>query len=264
MTNLAIRLENLSKRYCLDQRNPSSALHEFIDDIIRSPLRQFNPKKQVKTQNNYIWALKDVSFEVNQGEVVAIMGHNGAGKSVLLKILSRITKPTEGYVEIHGRVGSMIEAGASFHPELTGRENIYLNGIILGMKRGEINGKFDEIVSFAEIEAFLDTPVKHYSSGMKGRLGFAITAHLEPEILIIDEVLAVEDVAFQEKSFLKIKEIVQSGRTVLFVSHNMKAVAKICDRAILLNQGRVILQGKTDTVLSHYESYKTNLKNLEN
>jgi lipopolysaccharide transport system ATP-binding protein len=196
--------------------------------------------------------LKDVSFEVEPGEVVGIIGRNGAGKSTLLKILSRITKPTEGMVEIHGRVGSLLEVGTGFHPELTGRENIYLNGSILGMRKAEIDRKFDEIVAFAEVEEFIDTPVKRYSSGMYVRLAFAVAAHLEPEILVIDEVLAVGDAAFQKKCLGKMGDVAKEGRTVLFVSHNMQAVQSLCRRAILIEAGRVVATGGAKAVVSRY------------
>jgi lipopolysaccharide transport system ATP-binding protein len=198
------------------------------------------------------WALKDVSFEVQPGEVVGIIGRNGAGKSTLLKILSRITEPTEGRAVLRGRVGSLLEVGTGFHPELTGRENIYLSGAILGMKRAEINRKFDDIVNFAEVEKFLDTPCKRYSSGMYVRLGFAVAAHLEPEILVIDEVLAVGDSAFQQRCLGKMSQVSRSGRTVLFVSHNMAAVERLCSRAMLLSSGRVQSAGAVHEVVSDY------------
>jgi lipopolysaccharide transport system ATP-binding protein len=201
---------------------------------------------------NTIWALKDVSFEVPRGEVLGIIGRNGAGKSTLLRILSRITKPTSGTALITGRVGSLLEVGTGFHPELTGRENIYLNGAILGMKRQEIIRKFDEIVAFSEIERFLDTPVKRYSSGMYVRLAFAVAAHLEPEILIVDEVLAVGDVAFQTKCLGKMGNVAREGRTVLFVSHSMPAVCRLCQQALLIDEGRLIMHGSADTVVERY------------
>jgi len=263
MKDLAIRVEGISKCYSRGKRNSSQAMHEFLEDAMLSPWRLISSTfRQPSSKDNgngstheqYFWALKDISFEVKRGEVVAIMGNNGAGKSVLLKILSRITKPTKGYAEIHGRVSAMLEAGAGFHRDLTGRENIYLNGIILGMKTSEINRKFEEIVSFAGVEEFLNTPIKRYSTGMKGRLAFAIAVQLKPEILIIDELLAVEDKVFQEKSFLKIKEIARSGITVLFVSHNQRAISSLCQQAILLDKGRIIIQGDTDLVLSHYKN----------
>jgi lipopolysaccharide transport system ATP-binding protein len=199
-----------------------------------------------------IWALKDVSFEIARGEVVGVIGRNGAGKSTLLKILSRITEPTEGEAEIRGRVGSLLEVGTGFHPELTGRENIYLNGAILGMRHAEIDRKFDEMVAFAEVERFIDTPVKHYSSGMYLRLAFAVAAHLEPEILLVDEVLAVGDARFQNRCLGKMREIASQGRTVLFISHNMQAVARLCSRTLLLDAGRLQMYGPTSDVVTSY------------
>ena len=195
------------------------------------------------TQAQEFWALKDVSFEVKQGEVVGLIGRNGAGKSTLLKILTRITEPTEGQAQIRGRVGSLLEVGSGFHPELTGRENVYLNGAILGMKKREIDTKFDEIVAFAEVEEFINTPVKHYSSGMYMRLAFSVAAHLETEVLLVDEVLAVGDMRFQKKCLNKMQDIGKHGRTVLFVSHNMPAIANLCQRAILLDQGKILHDG---------------------
>jgi lipopolysaccharide transport system ATP-binding protein len=202
--------------------------------------------------DQYVWALKDVSFEINHGDAVGIVGHNGAGKSVLLKILSRVTSPSEGYAELHGKVGSMLEVGTGFHPELTGRENIYLGGTILSMKKDEINRKFDEIVDFSGVERFLDTPVKHYSSGMSVRLAFAIAAHLEPEIMMLDEVLAVGDDAFKQKCLNKMKEVVSEGRTALLVSHDMRTVEELCDRAVFLRNGRVVAFGDTQEIVSQY------------
>src|SRR5204862_4320603 len=198
------------------------------------------------------WALKDVSFEVKRGEVLGIIGRNGAGKTTLLKILPRITEPSEGRVTIRGRVASLLEVGTGFHPELTGRENIYLNGAILGMTRAEIRRSFDEIVAFSEVEKFLDTPVKRYSSGMHVRLAFAVAAHLRPEILVVDEVLAVGDAAFQKKCLGKMQDVASGGRTVLFVSHNMAAITRLCSRAILLREGRAVADGRVDTVVSEY------------
>ena len=211
-------------------------------------------KIPIQRLDETIWALRDVSIEIGQGEVVGIIGRNGAGKSTLLKILSRITEPTVGFVDIRGRVGSLLEVGTGFHNELTGRENVYLNGAILGMKRDEIDRKFDEIVAFAEVEKFIDTPVKHYSSGMYLRLAFAVAAHLEPEILLVDEVLAVGDAAFQRKCLNKMEGVGQQGRTVLFVSHNMPAITRLCERAILLDEGRVIQDGPASQVVSTYLS----------
>src|SRR5262249_30160596 len=203
-------------------------------------------------EDGAIWALKDVSFEVKPGEVVGVIGRNGAGKSTLLKILSRITEPTTGRVDIYGRIGSLLEVGTGFHPELSGRENVYLNGAILGMRRGEIDRKFNEIVSFAEIEDFIDTPVKHYSSGMYMRLAFAVAAHLEPEILIVDEVLAVGDIAFQRKCLNKMKEVGSQGRTVIFVSHDIQAVTRLCQNVILMEAGQVAKSGPARDVVSSY------------
>jgi lipopolysaccharide transport system ATP-binding protein len=202
------------------------------------------------------WALKDVSFEVKKGEVIGIIGRNGAGKSTLLKILSRITSPTEGEVDIYGRVGSLLEVGTGFHPELTGRENIFLSGSILGMRKREIEEKFDEIVKFAEIEKFIETPVKRYSSGMYVRLAFAVAAHLDPEILVVDEVLAVGDVQFQKKCLAKMGDVAQKGRTVLFVSHNMAAIQALCQRGILLESGKIGYSGEVSAVIDHYLNYK--------
>jgi len=261
MSSLAIRALDLSKRFSIEKRKPRYATREFLEDVMRAPFRRLssivlhamsNKNGQQAKNDQFIWALKDVSFEVKHGEVLGVIGSNGAGKSVLLKILSRITKPTEGYAEIHGKVGSMLEVGTGFHPELTGKENIYLSGAVLGMKKTEINRKFDEIVDFSEVEEFLDTPVKHYSSGMQGRLAFAVAAYLEPEILIIDEVLAVEDAAFVEKCLSKIKEVMKEGRTVLLVSHNMKTIESLCLRAMLLNKGKIVFNGDTHEVVSKY------------
>ena len=237
-----IKVENLSKLYYL-----GGAKHNSLRDTIVSFVK--NPRREKK---NELWALNDVSFEVKDGEALGIIGKNGAGKSTLLKILSRITKPTSGSAEIHGRIGSLLEVGTGFHNELSGRENIFLNGAILGMKRTEIESKFDEIVAFSEIEKFIDTPVKHYSSGMYMRLAFSVAAHLEPEILIVDEVLAVGDVAFQKKCLNKMRDAEQTGRTVLFVSHDMQAVSRLCSRAIWIKDGRVVKDGETSAVVSEY------------
>ena len=216
---------------------------------VRTPLKFF---ARDKSRSETIWALKGISFEVAPGASLGIIGRNGAGKSTLLKILSRITEPTAGRIRLYGRVGSLLEVGTGFHPELTGRENIFLNGAIIGMTREEIKRKFDEIVAFSEIERFIDTPVKHYSSGMYTRLAFAVAAHLEPEILIIDEVLSVGDLAFQKKCFGKMSDAAGQGRTVLFVSHNMEAVRKICNQAMLLAQGEIVAMGKTEKVITRY------------
>jgi lipopolysaccharide transport system ATP-binding protein len=245
-----IRVEHLSKRYRIGAGAQHTSLRDAVMAGMRAPLRRLMNGKT--NTNETIWALKDVSFEVAPGEVVGIIGRNGAGKSTLLKILSRITKPTAGRAGINGRVGSLLEVGTGFHSELTGRENIFLNGAILGMSKREIDDKFDEIVAFAETKQFLDTPVKHYSSGMTVRLAFAVAAHLEPEILIIDEVLAVGDISFQKKCLGKMNEVAKAGRTVLFVSHDLSAVNALCERTLLLHEGAIVLDGPTREVAAHY------------
>lgn len=245
--NVAIRVANLSKVYTIGENYGYKTLREVITETITRPFHT----KSAKTSDR-IWALKNISFEVKKGEVVGIIGPNGAGKSTLLKIIARITEPTKGLVEINGRVASLLEVGTGFHSELTGRENIYLNGAILGMKKAEINKKFDQIVDFAGIAKFLDTPVKHYSSGMYMRLAFAVAAHLEPEILLVDEVLAVGDIEFQKKCLGKMGDIARGGRTVLFVSHNMEAVSTLTAKAICFNAGRMVYFGKTADVINQY------------
>ena len=231
-----IQVENLGKLYRIGAKQASyTTLRESLTDIARAPWRLLKRNGQ---SNPEIWAIRDVNFEIQQGEVVGMIGRNGAGKSTLLKLLSRITEPTTGRIELNGRIASLLEVGTGFHPELTGRENIYLNGAILGMAHLEINRKFDEIVAFAEVEKFIDTPVKHYSSGMYLRLAFAVAAHLEPEILLVDEVLAVGDGRFQRKCLDKMQDVGKQGRTVIFVSHNMAAVTRLCPRAILLHDGQ--------------------------
>ncbi len=246
-----IRVENVSKQYTIgDQQQSYSMLGEHLIDFASNTIKTFRRNK-TKKENN-IWALRDINFEVVPGEVMGFIGRNGAGKSTLLKILSRITKPTKGRIELFGRIGSLLEVGTGFHPELTGRENIFLNGTILGMKRREVAEKFDEIVDFAEIEKFLDTPVKHYSSGMYMRLAFAVAAHLEPEILIVDEVLSVGDMKFQKKCLGKMEKIGQEGRTVLFVSHTMAVLRQLCRTAILLDKGVICNLGAPDDVIAQY------------
>ena len=261
MSDTVIKAENLGKKYVIghqQQQDSYMALRDVIAEsakgIVRRLVNLTNGRSRSHGSGNKeeIWALKNVSFEVKRGEVIGVIGRNGAGKSTLLKILSRITEPTEGRVRIRGRVGSLLEVGTGFHPELTGRENIYLNGAILGMTRAEIKRKFDEIVAFAEIEKFLDTPVKRYSSGMYVRLAFAVAAHLEPEILLVDEVLAVGDADFQKKCLGKMGEVAKEGRTVLFVSHNMAAVQSLCKRALLIDSGLVISNGKTEQIVDRY------------
>lgn len=243
-----IKAEHLSKCYRIGARRQHNSLRDALMGVVKAPLQRLRNGNSAET----IWALNDVSFEVQQGEVVGIIGRNGAGKSTLLKILSRVTRPTKGRVTLTGRVGSLLEVGTGFHAELTGRENIYLNGAILGMSRQEIEQKFDEIVAFAETEEFLDTPVKHYSSGMTVRLAFAVAAHLEPEILIIDEVLAVGDAAFQKKCLGKMNEVARNGRTILFVSHDLTAVNSLCQRALLLSEGSVVKTGPAAEVTAYY------------
>lgn len=254
MSDIAVRVENLGKQYRLGPRQRYQALRDTLTEAVTAPLRMFrrSAARTAEAENSTFWALRQVSCEIRQGEVVGIIGRNGAGKSTLLKILSRITEPSEGWAEIHGRVGSLLEVGTGFHPELTGRENVYLNGAVLGMLRREIQRKFDEIVAFAEVEKFIDTPVKHYSSGMYMRLAFAVAAHLEPEILLVDEVLAVGDAAFQKKCLGKMGEVAQGGRTVLFVSHNMAAIQNLCRAGIVLNAGRVQFSGPIEQAVALY------------
>ncbi len=260
MSGIAIRVENLSKQYYIGRlQKKYETLRDTLTDALVAPFRRAG--KLLRGQatgaaelDEAIWALKDVSFEVKRGEVVGIIGRNGAGKSTLLKILSRITEPTSGFADIYGRVGSLLEVGTGFHQELTGRENIYLNGAILGMKRVEIDRKLDEIVAFSEVEKFIDTPVKHYSSGMQMRLAFAVAAHLEPEILLVDEVLAVGDARFQRKCLGKMEEVGKAGRTVLFVSHSMPAITRLCERVILLDEGRIVADGPAHQAVSVYMS----------
>jgi lipopolysaccharide transport system ATP-binding protein len=252
MNPIAIRIENLSKRYHIGERRETyGTLRDTLAHALGAPLRAWRDRDHRKPKAEF-WALRDVSFHVLQGEVLAVIGRNGAGKSTLLKILSKVARPTAGRAWIQGRVGSLLDVGTGFHPELTGRENVYLNGAILGMTKPEINRKFDEIVAFAELETFLDTPVKHYSSGMYMRLAFSVAAHLEPEILLVDEVLAVGDAAFQKKCLGKMGEVAREGRTVLFVSHNMSTVQRLCHSAVLLECGRVKAWGTVSDVTQHY------------
>jgi lipopolysaccharide transport system ATP-binding protein len=253
MREPVITIENLGKRYAIGHlRNGDEGLRHSIEAAMRAPLGWLRSQRQRKLRQEEFWALKDVSLQINQGDVVGIIGRNGAGKSTLLKLLSRITVPTEGKIRIDGRIASLLEVGTGFHQELTGRENIFLNGAILGMSRAEIIRKFDEIVEFSGIEEFLDTPVKRYSSGMFVRLAFAVAAHLEPDILIIDEVLAVGDAAFQKKCLGKMGDFAQSGRTILFVSHNAEAVRNLCQRCIWLKDGRIYKDGSADEILEDY------------
>ncbi|MDE3110077.1 MAG: ABC transporter ATP-binding protein [Acidobacteriota bacterium] len=249
MTETVIRVQGLGKRYRIGERERYSVLR----DVLARPFSTWSRLRERKKRPE-LWALKDVSFEVRNGEVLGLIGRNGAGKSILLKVLSRITKPTEGRAEICGRVGSLLEVGTGFHPELTGRENVFLNGAILGMSRREIQRKFDEIVAFSEVERFLDTPLKYYSSGMQVRLAFAVAAHLEPEVLFVDEVLAVGDVAFQKKCLGKMQDVSRSGRTIVFVSHQMNQVRRLCERVIWIDAGRIKKWGPASLVLGEYES----------
>jgi lipopolysaccharide transport system ATP-binding protein len=261
MSEIAIRVEGLGKEYHIGalRKQRYNTLRDHVANAFAAPFRRAG--KLLRGQatgaaelDEKIWALRDINFEVERGDVVGVIGHNGAGKSTLLKILSRITEPTAGMAEIHGRVGSLLEVGTGFHPELTGRENIFLNGAILGMARSEIAARFDEIVAFSEVEKFIDTPVKHYSSGMGLRLAFAVAAHLEPEILIVDEVLAVGDASFQHKCLGKMGEVAEAGRTVLLVSHNMGAITRLCERALLLSAGDLIHDGPATEVVAAYLS----------
>lgn len=265
VTTFAIRVNGLGKQYRLRHgRTPYKTAREAIVEALSAPFQRFRPGSTIRNNatGELFWALRDVSFDIAPGEVGGIIGRNGAGKSTLLKILSRIIDPSEGSAEIYGRVGSLLEVGTGFHPELTGRENIFMNGAILGMKRAEIVRRFDEIVAFAETEKFLDTAVKHYSSGMYLRLAFAVAAHLEPEILIVDEVLAVGDAAFQRKCLGKMGQVANEGRTVLLVSHNMQAITTLCRSAVLLEGGRIAMFGASSQVVSAY--LKPDAAQLEN
>jgi lipopolysaccharide transport system ATP-binding protein len=276
MTDSVIRVEGLGKRYRLGEGLRYTALRNLLGDALRAPLRVLTgssrasnelqrasssavnfPADAASTVNGssrFIWALKDVNFEVHQGEVIGLIGRNGAGKSTLLKILARITRPTEGNAEIHGRVGSLLEVGTGFHPELTGRENVYMSGAILGMRKAEIDRKFDEIVAFSEVERFLATPLKHYSSGMQVRLAFAVAAHLEPEILFVDEVLSVGDASFQKKCLGRMGDIARHGRTIVFVSHQLNQIRRLCQRALWIDGGEIRMDGSSHEVVSAFES----------
>ena len=273
MSEIAIAVENLSKQYLIEHKHGTqsyrryTALREVIAEHVRKlacdALTTLRRQQAFRARNvEEFWALRDVSFEVHQGGVLGIIGRNGAGKSTLLKILSRVTEPTAGRVTLRGRVASLLEVGTGFHPELTGRENIYLNGAILGMTRAEIRRKFDEIVAFAEVEKFLDTPVKRYSSGMYVRLAFAVAAHLEPEILVVDEVLAVGDAEFQKKCLGKISDVARESRTVLFVSHNMGAIRTLTNQCLLLDRGQILARGDTEFVVQEYLSNLLDAKAL--
>jgi lipopolysaccharide transport system ATP-binding protein len=247
MGEAVIQVEKLGKRFHIGKLKAGSTLRDALTNAATAVFRRRSEDK-----DTILWALRDVSFHVKQGEVVGLIGRNGAGKSTLLKILARVTRPTEGWAEIRGRVGSLLEVGTGFHHELSGRENIFLSGAILGMKKAEIQKKFDEIVAFSEVEKFLDTPLKHYSSGMQTRLAFSVAAHLEPEILLVDEVLAVGDASFQRRCLGKMKDVALHGRTILFVSHNVAAIARLCSRCILMDHGRAVADGATYEVLGQY------------
>jgi len=257
MTHLAIRVSNLGKQYRIGASlERYGTLRDSLTNMLNAPIRRIRQgfMPAAGDEQNIIWALKDVSFDVSQGQVLGVIGRNGAGKSTLLKILSRVTEPSAGEVQIRGRVGSLLEVGTGFHPELTGRENTYLNGAILGMRRSEIDRKFDEIVDFSGVEKFIDTPVKRYSSGMYLRLAFAVAAHLEPEILVVDEVLAVGDAEFQRKCLGKMSDVAQQGRTVLFVSHNMSAILRLTEETIVLERGQLVLRAPTTQAVDYYMS----------
>jgi lipopolysaccharide transport system ATP-binding protein len=260
MSDPIIRVEGLSKKYTISHEG-ARGNYSTLRDAIANKARSFVKKKNTGFQQELFWALNNVSFEINRGEAVGVIGRNGAGKSTLLKVLSRITEPTSGRIEMNGRVASLLEVGTGFHPELTGRENIYLNGAILGMSRSEIRKKFDEIVGFSGVERFLDTPVKRYSSGMSVRLAFAVAAHLEPEILIIDEVLAVGDAEFQKKCLQKMEDVSTGGKTVIFVSHDMNAVERLCSNTIVLEKGTVVDYAGSASVISKYLAQPRSVKN---
>ena len=252
MSDTAIKVVGMGKQYRIGAMVSNyRTLRETMTEAIAAPIRSLRTGSFFTEK---IWALKDISFEVKQGQVLGVIGRNGAGKSTLLKILSRVTEPTSGYAEVYGRVGSLLEVGTGFHPELTGRENIYLNGAILGMKRTEIQRKFDEIVSFSEVDTFIDTPVKRYSSGMYLRLAFAVAAHLEPEILVVDEVLAVGDAEFQRKCLGKMSDVAQQGRTVLFVSHNMSAVLRLTEESLVIEKGNLVMRAPSQQAVDYYLS----------
>jgi len=251
MATVAIKAEGLGKNYMLGLNAAYGSLREAVSEAGRRTVGRMVGRGE-KPKVDVLWALKDVSFEIEQGEAIGLIGHNGAGKSTMLKLLSRIAEPSTGYAEVTGRVGSLLEVGTGFHPELTGRENVFLNGAILGMRRNEIRKRFDEIVEFANMERFLDTPVKRYSSGMQVRLAFAVAAHLEPEILLVDEVLAVGDAAFQRKSLTKMAEVARAGSTVIFVSHNLATIQALCQRAILLERGKVVTDAPVEEAVTGY------------
>jgi lipopolysaccharide transport system ATP-binding protein len=253
VSQVAIRGVGLGKRYTIGERARYVALRDILANVIKAPTRLFGSNRgNGNNQREQIWALRDVSFEIQEGEVVGLIGRNGAGKTTLLKILSRVTRPTTGYAEVHGRMGTLLEVGTGFHPELTGRENVFLSGAILGMSKREMDRKFDEMVAFAEVEKFIDTPLKHYSTGMQMRLAFAVAAHLEPEILLVDEVLAVGDAAFQKKCLGKMGEVARGGRTIVFVSHQMNQIRRLCERVLWIDAGQLRNDGPTAEVTASY------------
>jgi lipopolysaccharide transport system ATP-binding protein len=253
MTDIAIRVENLGKEYRIGEREPYLSLRDVLARSFRASAQLLGGRAASQNHDaTHFWALRDASFEIRAGEIVGLVGRNGAGKSTLLKILARVTKPTRGFAKVRGRMGSLLEVGTGFHQELTGRENVFLSGAILGMRRAEIQSKFDEIVAFAEVEKFIDTPTKHYSSGMYLRLAFAVAAHLDPEIMIIDEVLAVGDQRFQDKCLKKMGEVRQHGRTILFVSHSMLAIQRLCTRVLLVEQGQIKMDEDPAIVVAEY------------
>jgi lipopolysaccharide transport system ATP-binding protein len=256
--SIAIHVESLGKRYRIGALTRQTSMRERLTHAMKAPLRWLGPSRNRSSGGSRdFWALRGVSFELRKGEVVGLIGRNGAGKSTLLKILSRVTQPTEGHADIHGRVGSLLEVGTGFHPELTGRENTYLNGAVLGMRKKEIDRKFDEIVAFAEVADFIDTPLKHYSTGMQMRLAFAVAAHLEPETLLVDEVLAVGDMAFQKKCLGKMGEVASGGRTIVFVSHQLNQIRRLCEKVIWLDQGKIFQAGPTAEIAGAYEASTT-------
>ena len=258
MSQIAIKVDNIAKRYTLDrERMSKTTARDALTKALKARFGRLQGRRSSERRD--FWALDDISTEIKHGEIVGIIGHNGAGKSTLLKILSRITEPTKGSAEIYGRVGSLLEVGTGFHPELTGRENVYLSGAIMGMKRSDIKARFDKIVAFAGVERFLDTPIKHYSSGMYLRLAFAVAAHLEPDILLVDEVLAVGDLEFQNKCLNKMGDVATEGRTVLFVSHNMGSIKELCKKALVLKSGRVDYKGDVVRAIQHYTRSVLNL-----
>jgi lipopolysaccharide transport system ATP-binding protein len=250
MTETVIHAEGLGKRYRVGERERYVALRDILARVATAPFRRGGRRGG----SDFLWALRDVSFDIRQGEVVGLIGRNGSGKTTLLKLLSRITRPTVGFADIQGRVGSLLEVGTGFHPELTGRENIYLSGAVLGMKKSEINSRFDAIVAFSEVERFLDTPLKHFSTGMQMRLAFAVAAHLEPEILLVDEVLAVGDIEFQKKCLGKMQEVSNSGRTIVFVSHQMNQIRRLCERVIWIDSGQIRESGPAGETIAAYET----------